>query len=144
LTVDGQGYLIPEDTVIVPSMQTAHTYPREWGNDSLEWRPQRWIINQLGSNDLETEAIMTPTPGTYFPWSQGIRICPGKKFIQVEFVAIMAALFYEHRSEPVPLAGESPKEAEARALKVADDTCQGLLHHMRRPEAVSIRWSKKS
>jgi cytochrome P450 len=37
------------------------------------------------------------TRGSYIPWSDGARVCPGEKFAQVEFVALMAAIFKEHR-----------------------------------------------
>ncbi len=42
----------------------------------------------------------------------------GKKFAQVEFVAVMAALFRNHRVEPIPRSGETLSEARQHVLDV--------------------------
>lgn len=124
----------------MPSLQALHTHPRHWGDDSLVWRPSRWII---GSNDLESERLFSPPKGVYFPWSDGIRNCPGKKFAQVEFVATLVALFRNHIVEPVPKSGESLRDARDRTLRVVKDSNVELLLQMRDSRSVSVRWMER-
>lgn len=58
-----------------------NTLPEYWGSDSLVWRPDRWIETDSGS-----EQLYQPPPGVFLAWASGPRVCPGKKFAQVEFV----------------------------------------------------------
>ncbi|KAG6353424.1 hypothetical protein INS49_005605 [Diaporthe citri] len=50
----------------------------------------------------------------FFPWSLGARNCPGKKFAQVEFVAVMSYVLRLYRVEAIPLKGESPEDTRKR------------------------------
>ena len=68
-----------------------------------------------------------PIKGTFLPWSDGARVCPGKKFAQVEFVALTVALFQDRRVEPMPEAGESVEAARKRMLEVAEGHGMFLL-----------------
>ena len=131
------------------SMQALHTYPRHWGPDSLEWRPQRWLEPRDPAPAaasphaaLEAETLLVPPKGAYFPWSDGARNCPGKKFAQVEHVAVMAALLRDHRADPVPHEGESMDDARRRVLGVVKNSTLGLLLEMRDPRSVGVRWSE--
>jgi cytochrome P450 len=125
-----------------------HTHPKYWGSDSLNWRPQRWILlsesSALAQRPLEHEYLRTPPRGAYVPWSDGARVCPGKKFGQVEFVASMVSLFREHRVEVVPESGESVEMARERVLGVVLDSRVTLLLQMRRPESVALRWVERA
>ncbi len=133
-----------------------HTHPRCWGDDSLDWRPKRWILTSQTATTthpkqepadlgaiLNAEHHLVPEKGTYFPWSDGARNCPGKKFAQVEFVAVMAALFRNHRVEPVPQAGETLSEARQRVLEVVKDSNVELLLQMRDPNNVKVKWRRR-
>jgi hypothetical protein len=79
------------------------------------------------------------------PWAWGQRVCPGKRFSQVELVAVLAALFRDWRVEVVPEEGEGSKQAQQRAwqssLKV--DHQGHMLHEMVSPQAVGLRWVKR-
>lgn len=142
---------IPPKTNIILNSEAIHTHPRYWGNDDpLLWRPQRWILPSSSSSprdpstsDLESESLYAPPPGTYIPWSGGARICPGKRFGQVEFVAVIVALFGTQRVEPVPRKGESMAEALTRTLDTVKDSAMVLLLQMRRPESVELKWIKR-
>ena len=136
LTVKGRTYIVPADTVVVPNLQASHTFPRHWGDDALTWRPQRWITGST----IESEDFFKPLKGTYFPWSEGVRNCPGKRFAQVEFVAVMATLFQSHVAEPVPRGSESLDKARERVLAVVKDSNVKLLLQMRDPGSVRVRW----
>ncbi|KAA8572233.1 hypothetical protein EYC84_002859 [Monilinia fructicola] len=140
LMVNGHTYHIPANYLVVPHLQALHTHPRHWGRDSLTWRPERWIES---SGNLEKEALFNPPKGTYFPWSEGIRNCPGKKFAQVEFVATLTALFRSHTAEPVPNKSESLDAARKRTLDVVKDSNVELLLQMANPRSVSIRWRQR-
>jgi hypothetical protein len=50
--------------------------------------------------------IIQPPLGMYNPWTAGPQVCPGKKFSQVEFVAIIARLFQKGKVTPKLEAGE--------------------------------------
>ncbi|KAL9083084.1 MAG: hypothetical protein Q9165_008663 [Trypethelium subeluteriae] len=144
LNVQGKTYIIPPDTLIVPNLQAAHTDPRYWGSESLTWRPQRWIAgSKPGSSKLEDEELFRPAKGTYFPWAEGTQNCPGRKFAQVEFVAVMVALLRDHVSEPVPRVGESLSDARKRTLAVVKDSNVELLLQMRNPGSIVVRWRKR-
>lgn len=125
---------------MVPHLQALHTHPRHWGSDSLVWRPERWIENP---GDLGKEVLFNPPKGTYFPWSEGIRNCPGKRFAQVEFVATITALLKNHVAEPVPIANESMDAARKRTLNIVKDSNVELLLQMAGPRGVSLRWVKR-
>lgn len=122
-----------------------HTHPRYWGADSLSWRPARWmVLNPLGGKaGLDAESLFTPVQGTYFPWSDGQRNCPGKKFAQVEFVAVIANLFRGHRVLPERLAGESEEQARRRVLEIVDDSAVKMLLQMKDPARVGVRWTRR-
>lgn len=125
------------------------THPRYWGEDSLTWRPSRWIVDtsdnvqeDLGAR-LSQESLLTPEKGTFIAWSEGARSCPGRKFAQVEFVATMAALFRNFYADPVSTAGETPASARKRVLDVVKNSNVELLLQMRDPDSVSVRWTSR-
>ncbi|TGO54310.1 hypothetical protein BCON_0109g00210 [Botryotinia convoluta] len=143
LTVDGRPITIPPDTRIIANSNALHSHPRYWGDNSLEWHPQRWILTKAEnthSSPIEREYIRTPPKGSYQPWSDSIRACPGKKFSQVEFVAAMVALFKRNRVEIVREEGETEEKATERVMSVVKDNVIVLLLQMRSPEKVGVRW----
>ena len=141
LEINNVLYQIPADVLVVPSLQALHTDPRYWGLDSLVWRPQRWIT--AGPGGFESETLLKPLKGTYFPWSEGIRNCPGKKFAQVEVVAVLATLLANHVSEPVVKDGERLDAARARVLDLVRDSSVELLLKIRDPRSIPIRWRER-
>ena len=144
-----QEIIIPPNTLVVANLMALQTHPRYWGQESLTWRPSRWILGSEKegrgdfSNHLDYETLLKPEKGTFIAWSEGARSCPGKKFAQVEFVATMAALFRKHRAEPVAKAGETLAAARKRVLNVVKDSNVELLLQMRNPDSVSVRWKPR-
>ncbi|CAG7925156.1 unnamed protein product [Penicillium olsonii] len=107
------------------SHQCIHRDPSIWGNDVLEFKPSRWI-DSAGQ-------IITPSKGTFLPWSSGPRICPGVKMAQVEFVATFATLFRSARCEPLPVGVQDLKAArqnlhDAMADSISKLTLQGKVY----------------
>lgn len=131
----------------MPSLLAVQTHPKYWP-DPLRWQPSRWISlpSTPGSTEskldlaatMHQEEIVTPTRGTYFPWSDGPQNCPGAKFAQVEFVAVMACLLRDHRVVIVHEPGESWEKARDRALATTEDCDMELLVRMRNADNVKL------
>ncbi|KAH8647610.1 putative cytochrome P450 [Tricladium varicosporioides] len=139
----GRDIMIPPNTLVIPSHVALHTDPRYWGKDSLYWDPGRWITKE--SDSIVNESIYQPEKCSFIPWSGGARICPGKMFSQVEFVATMAVLFQYCRVEPVPRKGETTPQARIRVrTQIEEDTGQVLLLQMLHPERAPLIWKRRS
>ncbi|TGO36006.1 hypothetical protein BHYA_0138g00190 [Botrytis hyacinthi] len=134
---------LPPNTMIMPSILDIQSHPHYRGADRLLWRPSRWIISSSNRNGELTKELWTPPKGSYMPWSEGPRGCPGKKFGQVEFVAAMAGLFHGHRVEIVKEGGENQREAEKRVKGLVDHSVMVLLLQMMNPEKAGLRWVRK-
>lgn len=87
---------------------------------------------------------MEPTKGTYAPWADGPRVCPGRKVAQVEFVAVMATLFRNHRVSPVLLKGETAERSRGRLIDMVNDSAiLSITLQMKHPKKVSLLWTRK-
>ncbi|KAI0440053.1 cytochrome P450 [Xylaria telfairii] len=136
---------LPPKTIVLPSYCSMHTDPRYWGPNSLKWQPSRWI---------KPGSTTTPKPGdeeidmnlrsVFLGWSEGTRDCPGKKFSQVEFVALMVGLFWHWRVDPVKKdPGESIEAARQRVLDlIGEDSGWALLLQMLHPERAPLVWRR--
>ena len=136
LVLSGKECTIPAHTYVYIDSIALHTMPQHWGSDSLVWRPQRWINAQ--------DEMHQPAPGTFVPWAAGPRVCPGKKFSQVEFVAVIACLLRRHRVEPVAERGETPAEANKRTLRLVEDSELEVTMKMKEPKRIRLRWFERS
>jgi len=105
----------------------------------MAWDPTRFIDEQDGRG-IEAEQLRNFADGQFIPWSHGERVCPGKRFSQVELAAALAVLFRDHRVEPVPEAGETMKDARERVQRISMDIQMTLLNEMYRPETLGLRW----
>jgi cytochrome P450 len=106
-----------------------------WGPDVLEWRPDRWL-------DKSTGDFYQPARKEFLAWSAGPRVCPGKKFSQVEFVATLACLFHGHRVVADVGEGETGSEARERLLQVLRDSDMGLAMRINQPKKIRLKWEK--
>lgn len=129
---------IPGDVPATLNINGLHTHPQFWGDDALEWRPSRFIE----VDDNGEEQIVTMPKGTFLPWSDGARACPGRKFGQVEHVALMASIFRDHKVEPVPEKGETVGQTRKRIQDVIQDSGMVLNIQMKHPERAKLRWTK--
>ncbi|KAK3938605.1 cytochrome P450 [Diplogelasinospora grovesii] len=141
-TAEDKSYFIQGPCVVYINNPALHTYKSIWGEDSLEFRPSRWITK--GADGAEEELI-TPARGTFSPWSGGPRVCPGQKMSQVEFVTVMAAIFRQCNIEPVPNKekGETMDQAKKRMLVLTEDSMPRLTLQMNKPEEVYLRWVRR-
>jgi cytochrome P450 len=132
LHIRGKEYIIPPNTNVILNSAGLQSLPSYWGADSLVWRPGRWLD--------EKEEIIQPPPGMYNPWTAGPRVCPGKKFSQVEFVAVIARLFQKSRVTPKLEVGEKQEDAFKRTKDVVADSVLDVTLHMTHPEKVRLVW----
>ena len=119
------------------SILAVHTLPQYWP-DPLTWKPTRWIL----TNSANTETLYAPPKDTYLPWSDGPQNCPGIKFSQVEFVAVLACMFGAHRIRPIAKDGETEKQTRKRVADVANDCEAMMLLKMRDPDRVQMRFER--
>jgi cytochrome P450 len=112
-----------------------------WGHDSLTFRPDRWIENP-NPTTISTEELFKPAPGVFVPWAAGPRVCPGKKFAQVEFVAVISKLFTNHKVGPALRVGESFENARKRIFDMVEDSHLVIMLQMRHPEKVNLVWEE--
>ncbi|KAL8730187.1 MAG: hypothetical protein Q9166_004270 [cf. Caloplaca sp. 2 TL-2023] len=153
LHVNGQELVIPAKTLVILNTTAIHTHPKYWGEDSLIWRPSRWIESSnpstqtpcppgdmVSSTGVEGEELRWPEPGTFFPWSDGSRVCPGMRQSKVEFVAVLSTLLRQHHVAPSRLTGEGKEEARRRALSVLADCRFAITLYMANPRSVAMCW----
>lgn len=141
-------HTLPPQTAVFVNNSGGQMNPRYWGEDCLTWRPSRWISDTPTKdgvpNFAEEELLPPPIEGSFMPWAYGPRICPGKKFAQVEFVAVISQLFQHHRAEPVlELAGENMYEARRRMQSTVEDSHMVMTVTMKYPERIKLKWLPK-
>ncbi|KAB5582873.1 cytochrome P450 monooxygenase-like protein [Coniochaeta sp. 2T2.1] len=129
---------IPPGTNITLNINAIHTHPQFWGADALEWRPQRWIK----TNDNGNEELIVPEKGLFTPWSDGLRVCPGKKFGQVEHLSLMASVFRDHAVEAAAEGDETVAQTKDRIMGVVKDSGMTLNVAMYHPEKAKLVWKR--
>jgi cytochrome P450 len=143
LKLKGKEHTLPPKTDVIVSVGSLNTTPKLWGTDSLSFRPDRWISQTGGSKIIEHEELK-PIPTGFFPWSVGPRSCPGKKFAQVEFVAVIAQLFRKHRVKAVMEPGETMEAVKKRLFDVIEDSALEVTIKMNHPEKVQLVWEEQA
>ena len=138
LTIGEKTILMPPKTAVVVNIGATQSNPSIWGDDAEFWRPTRWI-SPSGDSD-EGGFLSGPSKDGFFAWSSGPRVCPGLKFSQVEFVAVMARLFLNHRVEPVLEHAESIDDARRRVAGIVQDSHMLATLQIRRPERLKVKW----
>lgn len=146
LVVGGETYVIPASTYVSVNFQGLHTDPKYWGEDSLAWRPERWIDPSASGASAENKSQNSfgetlggpPVGATFVAWALGPRECPGKKFSKVEFVAIIAYLLKHYEIKPAVRNGESQEDAEKRLYGVVHGCYMTLAPRFSRPDDAGI------
>jgi cytochrome P450 len=182
LMFQGKEVTVPASVKISLSAVATHQNPKYWpGDDPRQFRPERWLVdppsakkqgtvngNTLGQvEDVDdtqgsgtTASLFKPPRGAYIPFSEGHRACLGRRFAQVEILAVLAVLFREYSIElavdewasdekvdKMPVGGSERKEVWEKAAKRA----RWLMHEgsgtiitlrLRRGQ-VPIRWIRR-
>jgi cytochrome P450 len=104
------GFRLPARTPIFLNIPALHYSKKVWGADADEFRPQRWhpkntesILEEPGSG---SSGLRRPVKGAWLPFSDGSRACLGKKFAQVEYCAVAAAVFSKWEVRPTGEEGK--------------------------------------
>lgn len=130
---------IPPGVYTSPHLIAIHTHSEHW-SDAEEWRPSRWITPHSDHSErgINTEKFLEPAQNTYFPWSDGPQSCPGKKFVQVEAVAVFALLFKNHRISVMKEPGESDQAMRKRVLDCMNYVNMDVILKMQDPDRVKL------
>jgi cytochrome P450 len=127
LNWDGKTVTVPPNTMIHLSACSVGRNPRYWPNnpskissrahDLDDFIPERWLRKSkrtMESNDSSEsentyepqkasfesgDGLFVPSKGTFVPFSEGARSCPGKRFAQVEIMAVLAVIFKTYTVE---------------------------------------------
>ncbi|CCM00085.1 uncharacterized protein FIBRA_02112 [Fibroporia radiculosa] len=81
--------LIPKGTKVIIGILGSNINKALWGEDALEWRPERWLA------PLPNALTEAPIPGVYsnlMTFSGGGRSCIGFKFSELEMKVVLSAL----------------------------------------------------
>ncbi|KAL8850955.1 MAG: hypothetical protein Q9221_004155 [Calogaya cf. arnoldii] len=100
----GASHAIPANTIIMIDVAAMGRHPHYWpsassgtGHDqtspALDFNPSRW---------LQSESQGDQGKGASFPFSSGHRMCPGKKFAEVEMCAIVARVLSQFSLRLLP------------------------------------------
>ncbi|KAL8767212.1 MAG: hypothetical protein Q9209_006217 [Squamulea sp. 1 TL-2023] len=140
---DGNDVVLPPSTSVNLNVQALHTDPKTWGADSLNWRPTRWFVESRSGNpsvdNATSQRFITPPKGSFIPWADGPRVCPGQKFAQVEFVAVLATVLEKYRIKPVLEAGQSEEAGRKALLAMVDDSAIfAITLQMNQPRKVAL------
>ncbi|KAL2352110.1 cytochrome P450 monooxygenase-like protein [Cryomyces antarcticus] len=128
MTLNGRRVVVPGDCYITLNTAAVHRNPKYWpagprrsnGVPDLEdFKPERWFLDPSkshiaaadeatdsegedfgGSKGRDTsETLFRPPKGAYIPFSDGGRACLGRRFAQVEVLAVLAVIFQNHTVE---------------------------------------------
>ena len=128
-------------TLVGMNQYGAHLSPR-WGPDAATFNPKRFIVSDPSAKG--GEKFQLPEGPMFCAWQIGGRMCPAKKFSQVEFAGIMSALLSERRVELLKEERESEEQARERVGRVlASEKYFMVSAKLKRPEAVGVRFVKR-
>ncbi|TFK86201.1 cytochrome P450 [Polyporus arcularius HHB13444] len=89
--------VVPKDTTIAVGLLAANTNRAIWGEDALEWKPERWL------SPLPENVTAAKIPGVYsnlMTFLGGGRACIGFKFSQLEIKIIICLLLAKFTFAP--------------------------------------------
>lgn len=146
IQVGDREIVIPANVHVQPSLLALHMHPQYWAEPE-NWNPKRWITRESQESTSKGEArevLIKPRRGTYFPWSEGPMNCPGRKFSEVEFTAVIACLMSTHQLSVVRDSSEDECQARQRVRKVVNDCDNQMLLKMRDPGRVRLRCERRT
>lgn len=123
ITINGEKKIIPADARVYCSSVSVHRNLKYWpslgpskitgkAHDLEDFVPERWFVKQEkvvgtdedGKNALDAEfggstgtdssaKLFRPIPGSYIPFSGGLRSCLGRRLAQVEVMTVMSVVY---------------------------------------------------
>ncbi|KAI0513196.1 cytochrome P450 [Xylaria bambusicola] len=142
LKISTQTLHIPKGVNLTVNLRAMQVDPAYWP-DANSWLPSRWISNPAPPKSptaiqLASEELIIPSKSIFFPWGEGPQICPGKKFAEVQAVAVLACLFNMHRLAIKKQPGESEEAAVKRATECSNDVDLEMLVRLRDADRVHL------
>ncbi|KAI0669354.1 cytochrome P450 [Trametes maxima] len=89
--------LVPKDTTVIVGILSSNRNKAIWGEDALEWKPERWL------SSLPESVTEAKIPGIYsnlMTFLGGGRACIGFKFSQLEMKVILCLLLSKFAFAP--------------------------------------------
>lgn len=84
-----------------------------------------------------------PDGESFVAWLNGPRMCPGRKFSQVEFVSVLVAVVRGWRVEVGEGMGGGDGEARRRLQGVVQDSTFNLTPKIREPRSGRVRFVRR-
>ncbi|KAI0386948.1 putative cytochrome P450 [Hypomontagnella monticulosa] len=141
LHVGEQTLNIPEGTNLTVNLRAMQVHPQYWPNGAA-WQPSRWISNPApaspSAEQMANEQLLVLSKHIFFPWGEGPQICPGKKFAEVEAVAVLAYLLKAHRVLVKKNAGENSDAVAKRVDHCLNDVDLEMLVRLRDADQVTL------
>lgn len=126
ISMEGEQYTIPGGAHIFLSC-AIHRNAKYWpppaeasaedkARDVDRFRPERWLVSSKTTDDFvdikfddeelrgpsgedTSSELFKPVKGSYIPFSDGFRSCIGRRFAQVEILAVLAVIFSQYSVE---------------------------------------------
>lgn len=89
--------LVPKNTNVTVSILSSNRDPEIWGDNTLQWKPERWL------SPLPQSVIDAEVPGVYsqqMTFIGGGRACIGFKFSELEMKTVLCALVQTFKFTP--------------------------------------------
>ena len=126
LRIHGNDHTIPAGVWVSGSFAAVHHNPRKWGDDADQWKPDRWIEVINGEEHLKQDLLEH-----FVGWSSGPRVCPGRKFSQVEGITVISEVLAKYRLEAGP-----------EMQKALQSSFWNVTPKFKKPKSVSVRFRK--
>eukprot|EP00949_MAST-11_sp_MAST-11-sp1_P001073 g1073.t1 len=91
---------VPEGTNVEILLYALHTHPDHWGENPLEFEPERWIKAD-NTSPLSTESD-TGIRGAFVPFLDGNRQCQGRFLAELQFASVMTSILSRWKLLPDP------------------------------------------
>lgn len=129
LQVGDREVFVPAGVYVSANVTGIHYNSEHWGSDVNEYKPSRWIEDDAVNGEEKLKDA--PEHTIFIPWTIGPRVCPGKKFSQVEFVAALLTILENYRIT-----------ASENVVAVVGDFEFRVGLHPKNPEAASLKFVK--
>lgn len=111
----GATYVVPADTILMIDVAAIGRHSTYWPSKdadakrnqpspALDFDPSRWLKSEVRDDKGK---------GTSFPFSSGHRMCPGKRFAEVEMCAMVARVFSQFSLRLTPEDPDTEKAVSA-------------------------------
>lgn len=184
LQMGGKHITVPGGCYVTLNTAAIHRnpkyYPHTSEEDLLDFRPERWLLDGSAKSSTGDEhayaeeegldfegpdkradtsaSLFRPAKGAYIPFSDGYRSCIGRRFAQVEILAVLAVIFKTWTieldvsmflsDEEIKTASEEQKrqawdKAKARSNDLLRNGMMTIITIQMRKDKVPMRFVKR-